>query len=163
MDPESNIHVLYVDDEVTNLNAFQAAFRRYFTIYLASSAAEARKILWNHSVAILITDQRMPEVTGSQLLAEAVKVYPNQIRILLSGYADVEAIICAINKGFIFKYLEKPWNEKLLIETIKDAYRLYKLKEESIKKEEELNTVKTKLNQALDRALRDKLGINDNL
>ncbi|HQQ93941.1 MAG TPA: response regulator [Bacteroidia bacterium] len=115
------ITVLYVDDEVQNLEAFKAAFRRSYNVLLARSAAEARKILAENKVAVLISDQRMPVETGTQLLSEAVKLYPAQVRILLTAYADMEALVNAVNQGYIFKYHSKPWNEADLGESLKQA------------------------------------------
>jgi response regulator RpfG family c-di-GMP phosphodiesterase len=76
--------VLYVDDEDNNLNAFRAGYRRDFEIYTASSALEGLKILEEREIPVLITDQRMPEVLGTELLAEAVQKFPDQMRILLT-------------------------------------------------------------------------------
>jgi two-component system, response regulator PhcR len=116
------IRVLYVDDELNNLEAFKAAFRREFEIFTAISAVEASRILKDETIHVLICDQRMPETTGTQLLADAVKKYPDQVRILLTAYSDIEALIEAVNYGLIFKYLKKPWDENELRESIASAY-----------------------------------------
>jgi response regulator RpfG family c-di-GMP phosphodiesterase len=137
------INVLYVDDELNNLNAFKAGFRRDFNIYTANSAAEAEVILKQELIHVLITDQRMPETLGTELLAEAVKKYPDQIRILLTAYADVEAIIDAINRGHIFKYFKKPWDTNLLKQSILEGYEIFALK----KKESQL---KAELQKTID-------------
>lgn len=122
------INVLYVDDEVNNLQSFIAAFRRHFTIFTALSSKDAELILASNDIHILITDQRMPLKKGTELLAEAVKKTPDQIRILLTGYSDIEAVIDAINNGHIFKYLQKPWNENELRTAIEDGYQLFDLR-----------------------------------
>lgn len=122
------INVLYVDDEANNLQSFAAAFRRDFTVFTALSAKDAELILSSNDIHVLITDQRMPVKTGTELLAEAVKKNPDQIRILLTGYTDIEALIDAINNGHIFKYLQKPWNEDELKTAIQDGYKLFDLK-----------------------------------
>ena len=119
------INVLYVDDELENLRSFNAAFRRYFNVFTSISAKEAQGLLETNNFHVLITDQRMPETLGTELLADAVKKYPNQSRIFLTGYADFEAIIDAVNQGQIFKCLEKTWNEDLLKECIKVGYDLF--------------------------------------
>jgi len=119
------IRVLYVDDELNNLEAFNAAFRREFEIFTAVSAAEASRILEDQAIHILICDQRMPQTTGTQLLIDAVKKYPEQVRILLTAYSDIEALIEAVNYGLIFKYLKKPWDEDELRESILKAYEHY--------------------------------------
>ena len=107
MSDESNINVLYVDDEENNLLAFKASFRRYFTVFTALSADEGEKILKEHDIHVLITDQRMPGKLGTELLAQAVKEFPDQIRILLTGFSDIEAIKDAINRGQIYHYLDR--------------------------------------------------------
>lgn len=119
------INVLYVDDEENNLISFTASFRRDFNVFTSSSAKESETILANNNIHVLITDQRMPDTLGTELLADAVRKYPNQSRILLTGYTDIEALIDAVNNGQIFKYLTKPWNEDLLKECIKIGHDLF--------------------------------------
>ncbi len=127
--------VLYVDDEVNNLEAFKAAFRRDFSVFLASSAEEARQIMAQHEIAVLVTDQRMPAEKGTQLLRKAVETYPNQIRILVTAYSDMEAIISAVNEGYIFKYHKKPWDEEALRNSLHEACKNYKHLKELKEKE----------------------------
>ncbi len=128
------INVLYVDDEANNLQAFTASFRRDFNVFTALSAQEAQVVLADNHIHVLITDQRMPRTSGTELLAEAVKKNPDQARILLTGYADIEAVIEAVNRGHIFKYLKKPWNDNELKTAINDGYELFDLR----RKEKEL-------------------------
>jgi len=103
------IGVLYIDDEVNNLNSFKAAFRRDFEIFTASSAKEGRKILDSQEIGVIITDQRMPGMTGIEFLESILPVYPDTIRILLTGFSDINAVMDAINRGQVYKYLVKPW------------------------------------------------------
>jgi len=145
--------VLYVDDEENNLIAFKASFRRDFTIFTAISAAVAKDILAQNEIHVLITDQRMPITTGSELLAQAVKDYPDQIRIMLTGFSDMEALKEAINVGQIYSYLTKPWNDDELKNTIKKAFETYKYKKE---KEALTNQLITS-NEQLEFYLRQKL------
>ncbi len=123
---EEKINILYVDDEENNLISFKAVFRLKYKVYTAISAMEGIKILETKPVEIIITDQRMPEMTGIEFLEKVLEVYPDPIRILLTGYADMNAVIDAVNKGKIFHYLSKPWNEEELDMTIKRAYEVYK-------------------------------------
>lgn len=153
MNSDLNIHVLYVDDEENNLQAFKASFRRYFKIFTAISADEAKKILLENEIHVLITDQRMPGTLGTELLAQAVNDYPDQIRILLTGFSDIEAIKDAINRGQIYHYLQKPWNDTDLKETIENAYKIYYLK----KKQQELSQQLQLNNEQLEFMLRQKL------
>jgi response regulator RpfG family c-di-GMP phosphodiesterase len=153
MEKETKINVLYIDDEENNLLAFKASFRRYFIIFTAISAEEGKKILNNNDIHVLITDQRMPGTLGTELLAQAVKEHPDQIRILLTGFADIEAIKDAINRGQIYHYLQKPWNDDELKKTIENAHQIYQLK----KKQQELNQQILLTNEQLEFMLRQKL------
>lgn len=153
MSTDQKINVLYVDDEENNLNAFKASFRRYFNIHTALSAAEATAILSANEIHVLITDQRMPGTLGTELLAQVVKDYPDQIRILLTGFSDIDAIKDAINRGQIYHYLQKPWNDVELKETIESAFKVYDLK----KKQQKLNEQLTVVNEQLEFMLRQKL------
>ena len=153
MEEQLHIKVLYVDDEENNLSAFKASFRRQFTVFTAISADEALKVLSENDIHILITDQRMPGTLGTELLAQALKDNPDQIRILLTGFSDIEAITDAINRGQIYRYLSKPWVDEHLIQTIQDAYIVYNLK----KKQQELSQQLMTTNEQLEFMLRQKL------
>ncbi|MDN3548650.1 response regulator [Mucilaginibacter aquaedulcis] len=119
------ISVLYVDDEENNLVSFKAAFRIKYKVFTAISGTDALKILEEHPIVIIITDQRMPGMTGVDFLGQILEKYPDPMRILLTGYADMVAIVEAINKGKIFHYLTKPWNEDEVISVINAAYQKY--------------------------------------
>jgi len=123
--PPNKISILYVDDEENNLFSFKATFRIKYQVYTAISGEEALKILGSKEVQIIITDQRMPEMTGVQFLEKVLQKYPDPMRILLTGYADMGAVVDAVNKGKIFHYLAKPWNEEELTLTIERAYEKY--------------------------------------
>ena len=127
------IKILYVDDELLNLEAFKASFRRQFEIYTARSADEGIEILKNHSIEVVLADQRMPGKTGVDFFEEILISHPNPIRILLTAYSDIKAIIDAINKGRVYRYVTKPWSEFDLKLTIENAYQLYLLKEQNNK------------------------------
>ncbi len=121
----NKISILYVDDEENNLFSFKATFRIKYQVHTAISGDEALKILDSKEVQIIITDQRMPEMTGVEFLEIVLEKHPNPMRILLTGYADMGAVVDAVNKGKIFHYLAKPWNEEELDLTINRAYEKY--------------------------------------
>jgi len=123
--------VLYVDDEINNLNSFKAAFRRDFDIYTAHSAREGRKILDTNEIGVIITDQRMPGMTGIEFLESIIPVYPDTIRILLTGFSDMNAVMDAINRGQVYKYLVKPWQNDELKLYIQNALEIYHLRREN--------------------------------
>src|SRR5690348_13193241 len=101
----NKIHVLYIDDESSNLTAFKAAFRRKYQITTALSAAEGMKVLNEQVIHVIIADQRMPQSTGVEFFHIVRKSHPDPVRILLTGYTDAEAIVDAINKGEIYRYI----------------------------------------------------------
>ena len=125
------IGVLYIDDEINNLNSFKAAFRRDFEIFTASSAKEGRKILDSQEIGVIITDQRMPGMTGIEFLESILPVYPDTIRILLTGFSDINAVMDAINRGQVYKYLVKPWQNDELKMYIENALEIYHLRKEN--------------------------------
>jgi len=138
MGHDASINVLYVDDEVHNLNSFKAGFRRLFNIFTAESAAEGRKVLETEDIHVIITDQRMPVMTGIEFLESIIPHFPDPIRILLTGYADINAVIDAINKGQIYKYIQKPWMDEDLRINIEKAYEIYALRKENRELTEQL-------------------------
>jgi len=153
MGKEDKISVLYVDDEMNNLVSFKAVFRIKYNVLTAISGEEAVKVLKNKPVNIIITDQRMPQMTGVEFLESILDEFPDPVRILLTGYADMKAVIDAVNKGKIFHYLSKPWNEEELDLTINRAYEVYKEKME----EKEMNHKLSLSNEQLEFLLRQKL------
>jgi response regulator RpfG family c-di-GMP phosphodiesterase len=102
--------ILIVDDEMPNLRLLERLFRRDYYCLTASSGAEAIELLQQHDVAIVITDQRMPQMTGMELLKRTSEMRPHMVRILLTGYTDVETLVEAINCGLVYMYVNKPWN-----------------------------------------------------
>jgi response regulator RpfG family c-di-GMP phosphodiesterase len=131
MNSDISINVLYVDDEVHNLNSFKAGFRRKFNIFTAESAMEGKKVLESELIHVIITDQRMPVMTGIEFLESIIPEFPDPIRILLTGYADINAVIDAINKGQVYKYIQKPWMDEDLRINIEKAYEIYALRKEN--------------------------------
>lgn len=150
---DKKIDILYVDDEQNNLISFKATFRLKYNVMIALSADEAIKILEKKPVEIIITDQRMPNMTGIEFLEKIIDTYPEPIRILLTGYADMNAVIDAVNKGKIYHYLSKPWSEQELDETIKKAFEVYKANKEI----KEMNDKLAVSNDQLEFLLRQKL------
>jgi response regulator RpfG family c-di-GMP phosphodiesterase len=102
--------LLIVDDEIPNLRLLERLFSRDFQCLTAASGPDAIRLLEQHDVAILITDQRMPGMTGIELLKRTARLRPHMVRILLTGYTEVEALVEAINSGLVYMYITKPWN-----------------------------------------------------
>lgn len=124
------IRVLFVDDEENNLKSFRSTFRREMDVLLAHSAAEALSILEKEPVHVIISDQRMPDMTGSEFLAIARERFPRSMRMLLTGFSDVEAVIAAVNDGGIYAYCTKPWDLNDLTLKIKQAYEIHNLRDD---------------------------------
>ncbi len=126
------INILYIDDEPHNLTAFKATFRRVYNVFVAESAEEGRKILENNLIHIILSDQRMPKITGIEFFESILLTFPDPIRILITGYTDINAVIDAINRGQVYKYLTKPWNENDVRIFIEKAYEVYHLRKENV-------------------------------
>lgn len=141
------VRVLYIDDEENNLQAFRASFRRQYEIYTAISAAEGLKILQNIEIHVILADQKMPNITGVEFFKSIVDTMPDPIRILLTGYTDIEALADAINHGDIYRYITKPWNDLELHNSIKNAYDAYKAKIDLRNKITELEKTNDELNR----------------
>jgi len=153
MSSDKKIKILYVDDEMHNLISFKATFRIKYDVMTAISGEEAIKLLDNNEIHVIITDQRMPGMTGTEFLESILDRHSDVMRILLTGYADINAVIDAVNKGKIFHYLSKPWNEKELDDTIQRAFELYLKKQD----EKEMNEKLAISNDQLEFMLRQKL------
>jgi response regulator RpfG family c-di-GMP phosphodiesterase len=149
----SKISILYVDDEENNLISFKATFRIKHKVYTAISGEEAMKILDANFIEIIITDQRMPNMTGVEFLEKVLVKNPDTMRILLTGYTDMGAVVEAINKGKIFHYLTKPWDEDELEMTIKRAHETFQEQQKIKAMNQNLNTS----NEQLEFLLRQKL------
>lgn len=104
-------HILYIDDEMENLSGFKYAFRKHYQVHIAQNAEDAWKILHENPIKVLISDQRMPQISGVQILEKAAIEFPKAFRIVVTGYTEVQDIIAAINKGRIFQFIRKPWEK----------------------------------------------------
>jgi DNA-binding NtrC family response regulator len=119
--------IMIVDDEPANLRVLERLFRPDYQVVTASSGAEALFLLDQHDVALLISDQRMPAMTGTELMTRTVAIRPHMVKVLLTGYTDVGALIEAINSGLVYRYLTKPWNNDDLRLTVSRALEHYEM------------------------------------
>lgn len=123
MSTKEKIRLLYVDDENINLLAFRANFRRDYEVFTAISGKEGKELIEKHDIKIIVADQRMPSMSGVEFF-EWIRIdHPDTIRILLTGFSDIESVIDAINKGKVYSYVTKPWNEHELQQTFESAYK----------------------------------------
>lgn len=130
--------ILVVDDEIDNLDLLKRTFRREYNVHTANSAQEALRLLENKEFAVIVSDQRMPEMTGVELLQRAREKYPYTIRILLTGYTDINALVDAINMGHVYRYVTKPWSREEIVMTVKRAVEHYETTKQNFRLLEEL-------------------------
>ncbi len=153
MPNDKHINVLFVDDEEGNLVSFKAQFRRTYNVFVSSSVAEAWPILEQNDIQVVLSDQRMPEITGIEFFEAMVTKYPEAMRILITGYTDLTAVIDAINRGQVYRYLTKPWNEDAIRDSIEKSYEVYRLRKEN----KELTEKLLEMNQKLEFLARQSL------
>jgi response regulator RpfG family c-di-GMP phosphodiesterase len=138
--PQARHCLLVVDDEPNVCDSVVDLLRREFRVLKANSAAEGCRIMLEEEVHIVMSDQRMPQITGVELLTKVKSRYPQAIRMLFTGFADLESIIAAINQGHIFQFLKKPWQPEELIDAVRQAAAEFDRLEAKAKEREELAT-----------------------
>jgi len=120
--------LLLLDDEPHVLAALSRQLRRDgYTILQASTVQQAFELLALHEVQVIVSDQRMPEMHGTEFLSRVKKLYPETVRIILSGHAELEAVLNAVNRGEVYRFYTKPWDEQLLRDEVRDAFRYHRL------------------------------------
>jgi len=146
-EPKMRGQLLIIDDEEEILKALRRQFRREYDVYVAVNAEEGLRIIKEVPIQVIITDQRMPGVTGVQFLAQAKKELPDATRLLLTGYADIQAVIDAINEGDVFRYITKPWNTQELATIVHEAFERHALLVQNRRLVEELKAANAQLEQ----------------
>ncbi|MBE0437955.1 MAG: response regulator [Methylomicrobium sp.] len=161
-DPESPSErvLLLVDDEINIVKALKRSLRRDgYQILTANSGAEGLELLNGQRVGVIISDQRMPHMTGAEFLSEVKVLYPDTMRIMLSGYTDLESVTNAINEGAIYKFLTKPWEDDLLRDNIRIAFEHYEMAFDNRRLTAELQHANEELqqfNRELERQVKQK-------
>jgi len=130
--------LLIVDDEPNVCDSVHDLLRREFRVLKAHSAQEGCRIMQEEEVHIVMSDQRMPQITGVELLAKVKSRYPHAVRMLFTGFADLESIIAAINQGHIYGFLKKPWQPEELEAAVRQAAAEYDRLTEAARQREEL-------------------------
>lgn len=125
MATDSRHPILIVDDEPDVLFSLKGLLRHEFELHTAESGDAALEILNEHDVHVIVTDQRMPGMTGVELMEKARVQFPAAVRIIFTGYADIKAVVDAINTGGLYRYVTKPWDPDDLIKTLHDAAERY--------------------------------------
>jgi two-component system sensor histidine kinase/response regulator len=142
--------ILIVDDEKDNLEALQRLLRNQYAVTVTTSPFEALKLVQKNEFSVIVSDQRMPEMTGVELLEKSKHIAPTTTRILLTGYTDIDSVIGAINRGNIYRYIAKPWDPEDLRLTLRQADEAYNLRREIEKKNEALTKSNSDLKKALE-------------
>ncbi|TMA69688.1 MAG: response regulator [Deltaproteobacteria bacterium] len=140
--------LLVVDDEPDVCDSVHDLLRLEFEVLKARSADEGYRLMQENEVHIIMTDQRMPKVSGVELLTNVRARYPHAVRILFTGYADVEAVIAAINQGRIFRFLSKPWQPEEIEGAVREAAAEY---DRLVQQAEEGERLRTEIAQLRDR------------
>ena len=142
--------ILIVDDEKDNLEALNRLLRPGYDVTTTDSPFEALKLIQTKTFHVIVSDQRMPEMTGVELLEKVKSVSPNVTRVLLTGYTDIESVIGAINRGNIYRYVAKPWDPEDFKLTLRQANESYVLRKELGEKNRALEKSNAKLKEAIE-------------
>jgi two-component system response regulator HupR/HoxA len=137
--------VLVVDDESDILRAFELSYGDDFTVLTAQGGARALDVLANEDVSVIVSDQRMPGMDGSEFLERSMAVRPNSVRIVLTGYTDIDALVRAVNRSRIYRYLTKPWDDEEMRTALTRAIELFNLTRENARLVEELKRANERL------------------
>jgi response regulator RpfG family c-di-GMP phosphodiesterase len=138
--------LLLVDDEENILSALTRLLRREgYNIFRANSGASGLDLLQQNDVAVIISDQRMPEMTGVEFLSKVKEIRPDSVRIVLSGYTDLNVVTDAINRGAVYKFFTKPWDDELLRKNVREAFQYYELRVENERLTMELQSANQRL------------------
>jgi two-component system sensor histidine kinase/response regulator len=137
--------ILYIDDEEANVKAFEASFRREFDITATTSLPFALDALSKKEFQVVICDQKMPGVAGTEFLLAISAKYPKSLKVILTAYQDFQVAREALNSGRIFKYMLKPWDRDEIIQTVNLANELYNLRNDRERLIEELLKVKDQM------------------
>jgi response regulator RpfG family c-di-GMP phosphodiesterase len=140
--------LLVVDDEQDVCDSVRDLLRREFKVLTARSAAEALKLMQEHEVHIIMTDQRMPQATGVEVLSKVRQGHPRAVRMLFTGYADLDSIIAAINQGHIFQFIKKPWPPEELEQAVRQAAAEY---DRLVEQAQEVERLKAELDHVRER------------
>ncbi|MDH5475235.1 MAG: response regulator, partial [Cyclobacteriaceae bacterium] len=137
--------ILYLDDEASNLNVFKATFKRDYKVFTTTSPSEAFEIIEKEPIKVVLSDQRMPEISGTEFLKKLLDKHSEVIRIILTAYTDVEIVVGAFNDSKIYRYVTKPWDATELNVTIQNALETYELKSKNKNLVSELKKANTNL------------------
>ena len=160
---KAKYEVLYVDDEEVNLRGFKANFRKFFKVHTSTSPTEAIQILKDNTIHVIITDQRMPEMTGTQFLEKILPDHPDVVKIILTGFTDIAAIQDGINRCGIYKYITKPWDFEEMKSTLDKAMKVYQTAVDDSEHIKELEVSNIELEKKINERTRELHEVNKQL
>ncbi|MBX3023659.1 sigma-54-dependent Fis family transcriptional regulator [bacterium] len=159
IEPADTRAVLVVDDEPASVELLRITLSDDYPIHTATSGQRALELLERHpEIAVAIIDQRMPGMTGTELIQRTIDPFPHLIRIILTGYTDIDALIQAINAGRVFRYLTKPWSMEELLATVRQGLEVHRLAIDNVRLQEELRAANQRLRQENTQLRRDARG-----
>lgn len=161
MSTQAKYTLLYVDDEESNLRAFKASFFWYYQVVTANSAQAALDVLAQQPVQMVISDQRMPGITGIELLEQVSTLYPDVVTLILSGFGDTETLMEAINRTRIFRFVAKPWQEDELRQAIDQGLEFWQLRHDKARLIDELQQINRNLEWRIEERTREITAIAD--
>lgn len=167
----SDYTILIVDDELNVIRSLKRLFRKEnYRIITAGSALEGLEIARSNSVDMIISDQRMPGVSGIEFLSKIRDEFPRIIRMILSGYTDIQTVTSAINEGNVYKFILKPWDDNNLLDAVREAFRLRGLQDENEvlnkeirKKNEELTVINRTLESEVEKRTKKIIAQSEDL
>lgn len=156
----NHIGILCVDDEENILHSLKRMLRHEpYRVFTANNSHDALRIIQDHEIQLVMTDQRMPEISGIELLQKIKEINPNIVRVVLSGYAEIHVVVEAVNQGEVFRFLAKPWRDEELKMDIRACLEQYALRNHNHKLTEELlekNQKLEELNEALNQTIKER-------
>lgn len=156
-------NILYLDDEQSNLEVFRISFKREYNVFTAIDHLQAFEILKNNKIHLILTDQQMPGMKGTEFLEQTLKEYPDTIRMILTGYADIGVVMDAVNKCGIYKYITKPWERDDMKITLQTALESYQLKEQNKTLISELQEINANLEKKIEEKTKEIVDYNTGL
>lgn len=160
---EKEKRILIIDDEVEITKALVRQFKRRYTVFSANSALEAMDILEKEDIQVVISDQRMPSMSGVEFFSNIKSKYPDIIKLILTGFTDINNVIDAINKGQVFRYITKPWNPEELDWTINEAFEKFLLQSRNRELLIELSNTNVYLEEKVKERTEKLSELNENL
>jgi signal transduction histidine kinase len=154
-------NLLVIDDEPEILAALRRQFRKHYTIYVADSAEAGLQIMTQVPIQVIISDQRMPGMKGSEFFRTVRHEYPDAVRLLLTGYSDIQAIIDAINDGNVYRYISKPWNPVELDAIVREAFEHHDLIVANRRLVDQLTALNRELEQRIAERTQELLAMNE--